>query len=162
MEELTKRNGKGVWMREIDKVLKRYDASLEWLRERIGLRDEEIDAIRRNGEIEERDKRQIIRAERAKSIDEVLGEVEVLIDTHFFNEFSETKSSMFLKKVLANQNSIEMRLFKKTSRTLNCTPKTMKVIRELQENLLCVGKRKDLITKKKAETTCWCSKTGGH
>ena len=31
MEELTKRNGKGVWMREIEKVLKRIDASLEWL-----------------------------------------------------------------------------------------------------------------------------------
>ena len=45
MEEVTKRNGKGVWMREIEKVLKRYDASMEWLMERIGLRDEEIDAI---------------------------------------------------------------------------------------------------------------------
>ena len=30
MEELTKRNGKGVWTREIEKVLKRFDASLEW------------------------------------------------------------------------------------------------------------------------------------
>ena len=36
----------------------------------------------------------------------------------------------------------------------------MKVIREIQENLLCVGKRKELITKKRAETQCWCSKTG--
>ena len=35
---------------------------------------------------------------RTKSIDEVLEEVEVLIDTHFFNEFSESKSSLFLKK----------------------------------------------------------------
>ena len=26
MEEMTKRNGKGVWMREIEKVLKRFDA----------------------------------------------------------------------------------------------------------------------------------------
>ena len=43
---------------------------------------------------------------------------------------------------------------------MNCTPKTMKVIREVQENLLCVGKRKELITKKKAETKCWCSKNG--
>ena len=38
--------------------------------------------------------------------------------------------------------------------------KTMKVIREIQENLLCVGKRKELITKKKVQTYCWCSKTG--
>ena len=29
MEELTKRNGKGVWPREIEKALKRFDASLE-------------------------------------------------------------------------------------------------------------------------------------
>ena len=43
---------------------------------------------------------------------------------------------------------------------MNYTPKTMKVIREIQENLLWVGKRKEMITKKKAETTCFCSKTG--
>ena len=36
----------------------------------------------------------------------------------------------------------------------------MKVIGEIQENLLCVGKRKELMTKKKVETMCWCSKTG--
>ena len=39
MEELTKRNGKGVWMREVEKILKRYNASLEWLIERIELRE---------------------------------------------------------------------------------------------------------------------------
>ena len=94
-----------------------------------------------------------------KSIAEVLEEVEVLIDTHFFNQFSETKSSLFLKRVLANQSAIETKLFKRTWRTLNCTPKTMKVIREIQENLLCVGKRKELITKRKEETTCGCSKS---
>ena len=53
-----------------------------------------------------------------------------------------------------------MHLLKKTWRTLNCSPKTMQVIREIQENLLCVGKRKELITKTKAETMCWCSKAG--
>ena len=53
-----------------------------------------------------------------------------------------------------------MRLLKRTWRTLNCSPKTLKVIREIQENLLCVGKRKELITKKRAETVCWCSKAG--
>ena len=50
-----------------------------------------------------------------------------------------------------------MKLFKKTWRTLNCAPKTLKVIREIQENLLCVGKRKELITKKRDRTTCFCS-----
>mgnify|MGYP004554314851 CR=1 FL=1 len=36
----------------------------------------------------------------------------------------------------------------------------MKIIREIQENLLCVGKRKEMISKKRAETTCFCSKSG--
>ena len=36
VEEVTKRNGKGMWMREIERVLKRLDASLEWLVGRIG------------------------------------------------------------------------------------------------------------------------------
>ena len=35
MEELTKRNGKGVWKREIEKVLKMFGASIEWLIERM-------------------------------------------------------------------------------------------------------------------------------
>ena len=47
MEEITKRNGKGVWMRAIEKVLKRFDASIEWLTGRIGMREEEIEKIRR-------------------------------------------------------------------------------------------------------------------
>ena len=102
----------------------------------------------------------MLRAKRTKSIGDVLEEVEVLLDTHLFNEFCETKSSSFLKHVLSNQAAIDMRLFKKTWRILNCTQKTMKVIREVQENLLCIGKRKELITKKKAETICWCSKAG--
>ena len=33
MEELTKRHGKGIWMQELEKVLGRFDASLEWCRE---------------------------------------------------------------------------------------------------------------------------------
>ena len=67
---------------------------------------------------------------------------------------------MFLKRIIPSQNASEMNLFKKTWRTLNCTPKTLKVIREIQENLLCIGKRKELISKKRSETKCWCSKTG--
>ena len=73
-----------------------------------------------------------------KSIADVLEEVEVLIDTHFFNEFYGTKSSIFLKRVLENQGSIEMRLLKRTWKSFNCSPKTMKIIREIHENLLCV------------------------
>ena len=151
MEELTKRHGKGIWLREIEKVLRRFDASLEWLMERISHRDEEMDRIRADTKMEEREKSLTLKAWRTKSIAEVLEEVEVLIDTHFFNEFSETKSWGFLKKVIAHQSAIDLRLFRKTWRTLNCSPKTMKVIREIQENLLCMGKRKELNTKKRVD-----------
>ena len=67
-----------------------------------------------------------------KSIQEVLEEIEVVIDMHFFEEFCGTKSSLFLKKVIANQSWIEMSLFKRTWRTLNCSPETMKVVLEIQ------------------------------
>ena len=40
----------------------------------------------------------MIRVKSMKGIAEVLEEVEVLIDTHFYNEFSEAKSSLFLKR----------------------------------------------------------------
>ena len=39
-----------------------------------------------------------------------------------------------------NKNSFETRILKKAWRTLNCTPKTMKVIREIEEDILGVGK----------------------
>ena len=91
----------------------------------------------------------MLRAKRLKSISDVLEEVELLIDTHFFNEFYDMKSSFFLKRIIENQGWIAMTLFKRTWKTLNCTPKMMKIIREIQENLLCVGKRKEMITKKK-------------
>ena len=89
----------------------------------------------------EPEKTKKLRSKRAKSIGDVLEEVDVLIDMYFFNEFSEPKSSGFLKKVISNQSSIEMNLLKKTWRTLKSTPKTMKIIRELQDNILCVRKR---------------------
>ena len=50
--------------------------------------------------------------------------------------------------MMDNQGVIDTTLLKKTWRNLNSTPKTLKVIMEIQENLLCVGKRKELITKK--------------
>ena len=135
---------------EIEKCLRRFDASLQWLTERMGQRDGEMemDNINRNYEIEENEKYQVLRAWIVKSIADVLEEVEELVDTHFFNEFSETKSAGFLKYVLSNQAANDMRLFKKTWTTLNCSPKTMKVMREIQENLLCVGKWKGLIQRK--------------
>ena len=52
------------------------------------------------------EKAKLLRAKRMGSIEEVLEEVSVLIDTHFFNEFTETKSSAFLKNAIANQNSM--------------------------------------------------------
>ena len=66
------------------------------------MRERDIESIKHDGAIEESEKTAILRAKRMKSIADVLEEVEVLIDTHFLNEFSETKSSMFLKKIIAN------------------------------------------------------------
>ena len=97
-EEMIKKNGKGVWSREIEKVLKRFDASLEWLMERIGIREEEMNKVGQNGEMEEGEKTKILQAKRTKRIDGVMEEVQVLVDTHHFNEFSETKSSFFSQK----------------------------------------------------------------
>ena len=91
-------NGKGVWLREIEKILKRFGASLEWLMERISLREAELEAIEQNPETDEREKRETLRARRTKCIADVLEVVEVFIDTHFFNDFSETKSSGFLMR----------------------------------------------------------------
>ena len=122
---------------------------------------EEIERIRRNEEIDEPDKNKMLRVKKMKSIADVLEEVGVvLVDTHFFVVFSQTKSSTFLKKVIENQRTIDITLPKKTWRQLNCIPKTMKVIREIQESFLCVGKRRELVTKKMVETQCWCIKTG--
>ena len=43
MEELIERNGTGMWMREIEKEPKGFDASLEWLMERITTCEEEME-----------------------------------------------------------------------------------------------------------------------
>ena len=53
MEELTKRNGECVWMREIEKVLKIFDSTIELLTERIWMREEEIERIRGDRKVEE-------------------------------------------------------------------------------------------------------------
>ena len=51
MEELTRMNGKGVCILEIENDLRRYGASLEWLMKRIGLREQEMEEIRTNAEM---------------------------------------------------------------------------------------------------------------
>ena len=61
--------------------------------------------------MDEHEKSMILRVKKSKSVQEVLEEVEVLIDARFFNEFSETKSSWFLKNAIENQNVIEVKLF---------------------------------------------------
>ena len=73
MEELTKRNGKGVRMREIENALKRFGASIEWLTERMGQRDGEMDSIRQNSEIEAHEKILLQRAKKARCIEEHRG-----------------------------------------------------------------------------------------
>ena len=122
MELLTRRNGKGVRLRQTWKVLKRFGVSLELFSERIELREGEIEALKLNQEIGEGKKGDIMKSERMKNIADVLEEMDALIDTHF-DEFSETKSSRFLEKVIDSQGVIETAFFKKTWRTLNCTPK---------------------------------------
>ena len=64
----------------------------------------------------------------------------MLIAPHFSNDFYKTKSPSF-PKLIAAQGSIEMRLIKKTWRAMNCTP-TIESDWEIQENILCIGKRK--------------------
>ena len=117
MEELTKRNGRGVWMKDIEKALKRFGASLEWLTERIDQIDGEMDSIRQNGEMGKLETIISLRTNKARSIEEVLEEAEVLIDAHLFNEFSGTKSSQFLKRIITSQSTIEMSILKKAWRT---------------------------------------------
>ena len=116
--------------------------------DRVNLRDEELKTNEHNGEMEARENDLLIQAKRMESIRDVIRVVEVLVDIHFFNEFSETMSSLFLKRVISNRRAIDVRLFKKSWRTLNCTPETMKVIREVTENILYIEKRKELVTKK--------------
>ena len=84
--------------------------------------------------MEERAKLSMLRNRRRKKIEEVFEEVGAVIDTHVFNEFLETKSSSFPKKAIKNKNAIEMTLLKKTRRTIHCSPKTMKGVREIMEN----------------------------
>ena len=82
-----------------------------------------MDSIRQNGEMDEQEKGLVSRALKAKSVADVVEEVEVLIDMHHFNTFLETKGSLFLKRIIANQSTTEMSLLKKVWRTLNSPQK---------------------------------------
>ena len=62
--------------------------------------------IKQNGEMEEGEKGLVLRAMKAKSIVDVLEEVEILIEMHHFNAFWETKSSLFLKRIISNQSTL--------------------------------------------------------
>ena len=68
--------------------MKRFDAYLEWLMERIGLRDEEMDRIRVDDQIEDLEITQMLKM-RMKSVAEVLEEVGVIVDTQFFRVLSD-------------------------------------------------------------------------
>ena len=96
MEEMTKLNGKGILIREIEKVQKRFDASLEWLMEDFLCEMTRWTKIIPDMVIQESEKKQLLSSMRIQSINDVLVEVETLTDTHFFNEFSETETSLFL------------------------------------------------------------------
>ena len=104
--------------------------------ERIYLRDDKMEHVQKNCDMEEREKSQVLRAKRTRSTGDVLEEAEVLIDQHSFYAFSETKSSLFLKRIITNQSMIETNIIK-TWEASKCTPKTKKVIREIREILLC-------------------------
>ena len=69
--------------------------------------------------MDEHEKDIMLRAMKAMRIADVLEEVYDLIDMNHFNAFWETKSSLFLKRIITSQNMIEMRLFRKAWRTLN-------------------------------------------
>ena len=60
MEELTKRNIKRIWLREIEKTLKRFGAFLEWLLERITMREEEMGNANNVEELNEQEKSLIL------------------------------------------------------------------------------------------------------
>ena len=68
--------------------MKRFDAYLEWLMERIGLRDEEMDRIRVDDQIEDLEITQMLKM-RMKSVAEVFEEVGVIVDTQFFRVLSD-------------------------------------------------------------------------
>ena len=85
-------------MRATEKVLKHFDTSLEWLSERIELREGEIDKTRHDDQMEERLKIARVRTLIMYGIKDVQEEVELLVDTYYFNRGSEMKSSLFLKR----------------------------------------------------------------
>ena len=66
-------NDKGIWLREIEILLRRFDVSLEWFLERVDMADEEMDRIRQNGGIEANEKDQTLNAKMKNITDDVEG-----------------------------------------------------------------------------------------
>ena len=84
--------------------------------------------------MEDREKKDTLDARRINGIDEVLEAVEIVIDTHFFNQFQ--KSPLCFRNMIANQKSIETNILKRTRGSLIRTQKTMKTIREIKDTPL--------------------------
>ena len=100
MEELTKRNGKRMWPREIENDLERLGASLELLIELTShFPDVEIDLVKWNGEMEDGEKRIMLRVKRSKN-NRISLKKEVLSDTHFNIGFFEESPRRFCRRSL--------------------------------------------------------------
>ena len=95
MEELTKRNDKGVWMREIEKALRIFGASILWPTERMGLRDDEMDKIRVDRKTEELENDHMHGAKRLKSIEEVLEEARCSLTPTSSTSFTSRRARFF-------------------------------------------------------------------
>ena len=100
----------------------------------------------------------MIGAKRLKSIADVLEEVDVLNDTHFFDQFYEKKSKKFLKNVVENQNTIDISLLRKSRRSLNCTPKNNESDHGDPGKPPLRWEEERIDHQEKADTKCWCSK----
>ena len=101
----------------------------------------------------------MLRVKRMRGIAEVLEEMVVLVDTRIFNEFSE-KVLRVPEEGACQPEFHGYGTLREDLEIMKLFPKTLKVIEEIQENLLCVGKRKEMTTKKNVETMRFCSNTG--
>lgn len=92
------------------------------------------------------------------AIKEIRNEREVNIETFHQDKFMEGSTSRFQKEIRKQKSHIDMKVMRRAWKRMNWKPKTMKMIREYQEGLLCVGKRRNVINKRKGSTKCSCGK----
>ena len=71
----------------------------------------------------------------------------MIIEPFHHDKFMEGNTSRFLKETRKQKEHIDMKTTRKAWNKMNCKPKTMKMIGEYQEGLLCVGKRRTMINK---------------